>query len=424
MNVTIQPTSLEPLLIDISKDIEILTKSQQHISIKKFIDHHQPNGYLPFNDIVCQILNKLSQIILKDPVLRKDTGSVSLAYWLRNAQIQQIKQKFERLKDLEEQIIYVPVGKVFHVAPSNVDTMFVYSWAISFLCGNRNVVRVSGQKSEITIALIQCIDALMETESLLRENNLFITYPHNPEITILFSEWCSHRTIWGGNSTASAIRPLSLNAHASERIFASKFSYSVVNADFIISQDREALSEIANHFYNDIFWFDQMACSSPHIIFWVGDTQIVDESIRKLNSALAEVIQIRNYRSSTSSAVKRLNYAFDLATTKESTVNLENTGFISVKLDRSEDLCKEICGGGLITHVQVDSLSEIVEFTSDRDQTITHCGFEILELQNFAQLVGARGIDRIVPIGDALSFNIYWDGYNLVDDFTRKVVVY
>src|SRR5229473_1854189 len=36
-----------------------------------------------------------------------------------------------------------PRGLVFHVPPANVDTIFVYSWALSALAGNRNVVRIS-----------------------------------------------------------------------------------------------------------------------------------------------------------------------------------------------------------------------------------------------------------------------------------------
>jgi Acyl-CoA reductase (LuxC) len=409
--------------------VEFLAPTLPALTLDSFITQTLSNPAIsadtpPFSVTYCQVLNKLSQSILRDPILRKDAGSVSLAYWLRNAQIQQIKQDFDRKTASNQKLITVPAGRVFHIAPSNVDTMFVYSWAISFLCGNANIIRVSGQKSAITIALLNCIDELMAQEPILQNNNLFITYPHNSEITEFISQWCSHRTIWGGDNTAAAIRPIPLNPHASERVFASKFSYSIVKADQFQSQNPETLADIANRFYNDIFWFDQMACSSPHIIFWVGSPDTIPTATTKFNAALENIVQSRNYQPSTSNAVKRLNYAFDLAIIKESQVSLENSGFIAINLQHFEDLDKEICGGGLVTHVHLNQLSEMIKFVTDRDQTITHYGFNSSELRELAYLAGSKGVDRIVPIGDALAFDIHWDGYDLIKDFTREVVVY
>ena len=40
-----------------------------------------------------------------------------------------------------------PRGNVFHLPPANVDTIFVYSWAISALAGNHNVVRISSRSA-------------------------------------------------------------------------------------------------------------------------------------------------------------------------------------------------------------------------------------------------------------------------------------
>ena len=34
---------------------------------------------------------------------------------------------------------------------------------------------------------------------------------------------------------------------------------------------------------------------------------------------------------------------------------------------------------------------------------------------------GLRGVDRVVPIGHTLDFDLIWDGYNLVEKFTRTI---
>jgi hypothetical protein len=32
-----------------------------------------------------------------------------------------------------------------------------------------------------------------------------------------------------------------------------------------------------------------------------------------------------------------------------------------------------------------------------------------------------RGVDRIVPFGEALTFGRFWDGYDLLAELTRRV---
>jgi hypothetical protein len=36
---------------------------------------------------------------------------------------------------------------------------------------------------------------------------------------------------------------------------------------------------------------------------------------------------------------------------------------------------------------------------------------------------GIKGVDRVVPIGQTMNFDLIWDGYNLVEQMTRVVAV-
>ena len=36
-------------------------------------------------------------------------------------------------------------------------------------------------------------------------------------------------------------------------------------------------------------------------------------------------------------------------------------------------------------------------------------------------LSGIKGVDRVVPIGHTMDFDLLWDGYNLVERLTRVV---
>jgi hypothetical protein len=86
-------------------------------------------------------------------------------------------------------------------------------------------------------------------------------------------------------------------------------------------------------------------------------------------------------------------------------------------------LDREHCGGGLLFQAYAKELNEIAPLIIRRDQTLTHFGFTRDELRNLARLLNGRGIDRIVPVGHALNFNRFWDGYDLLREFTRTVYI-
>ena len=64
-----------------------------------------------------------------------------------------------------------------------------------------------------------------------------------------------------------------------------------------------------------------------------------------------------------------------------------------------------------------------VTAVSRKDQTLTAHGFSDSELTQFARSLHGRGIDRIVPFGQALSFGSLWDGYDLLAELTRTINV-
>ncbi len=54
-----------------------------------------------------------------------------------------------------------PRGNVFHVPPANVDTIFVYSWALSALAGNHNVVRISERSAAAAETILDALNGTL-----------------------------------------------------------------------------------------------------------------------------------------------------------------------------------------------------------------------------------------------------------------------
>jgi hypothetical protein len=58
-----------------------------------------------------------------------------------------------------------------------------------------------------------------------------------------------------------------------------------------------------------------------------------------------------------------------------------------------------------------------------RDQTVACYGIERETAVALARRLNGRGIDRWVSIGQALAFSSTWDGYDLLQEYVKRVVV-
>jgi hypothetical protein len=403
--------------------VRVLAPADDADGLVAFLEATRDLRAEPFAPTRMDTLARLSAGLLADPVLRQDPASVSVAYWLRRAQIARLVEEHARRAAMEPDVVRVPVGRVLHMAPSNVDTLFLYSWALAYLCGNASVVRLSQEQGVIVTALLRVIDSVATEDAELRASNRFVTYGHDDAVTSALSEWCAHRVIWGGDEAVAAIRPLPLPPHASERVFGSKYSFAVIDAARYREAPERERGGVASGFFNDLFWFDQMACSSPHVVFWIGAPDIAELAANDFEHALQSEVERRHFKPPVSSAVHRRSYAFGIAASADVRVVLEHPGFVGLHLRDQAALNKEICGGGLLRHVPVERLSAVLPFIDEGDQTLTHWGVDGVALRDFAADAGARGLDRLVPIGEALAFDVVWDGFHLVDDMLRRVRV-
>ena len=62
-------------------------------------------------------------------------------------------------------------------------------------------------------------------------------------------------------------------------------------------------------------------------------------------------------------------------------------------------------------------------FTNRKLQTLTYFGFSRKFLHAFFKLSNFNGIDRVVPIGQALNIGLLWDGYDLFKMLSREIEI-
>lgn len=364
----------------------------------------------PFEEEVLAFTQSLSKRFVR---MRHLPEVVALGYWLRKANVKQMQEEFELANKGK---IVRARGLTFHIAPSNVDTIFVYSWMLSLLAGNSNVIRISS-KSEVNEMLQVVLEVLPQFEAVAK-TTIICTYGHEEKVTEELSLACHTRVIWGGDKTVQAIRNIPLAPLANELAFSDRFSLAVLNSDVVRTLDEQAMDTLLEQFYNDVFWFDQMACSSPRLVIWVGKPyevfwQRFEDKVREKQYDLLAAVQVLKYTTSLHIAVENFVEAV-----------VPTTYFSRVKLqDVPANVREQHCGGGLFYEYEVESLAQVAQVVIDKDQTVSYFGFEKSSLVAFAEQIATRGIDRIVPIGQALDFNVVWDGQSFLTSFTREIVI-
>ncbi len=364
---------------------------------------------------------KLSRALFTDPRSKKLPDLQALAFHLRPAEIQRLEDSFRATAPARLQ----PRGLALHIAPANVETMFVYSWLFSALMGNRNLVRISSDAPETALLLARVFAEVLEsTPEAMRRSAAIVQYGHDSAITAAFSEACDVRVIWGGDETVRAIRAIPLAPRATEIVFPDRYSFAVLRAGAYLVLDQAAHAALADKFYNDTFWFDQMACSSPRLLVWHGDRTETAEAAGGFYRELAAEVARRGHSSDTGTSLARFAFACRAALDGPVTaVERHGGGFETVALAELTPFCREHCGGGLLYQFHTADLSPLAGFVDRRDQTVTYFGYEGESLEDLARRLSARGVDRIVPVGKALEFGRYWDGYDLFLEFSRHVDV-
>ena len=377
----------------------------------------------PFCNEALSFVDEFSRQLLNSPVAKKYPELMALGFWMRKGRIAHLKNDFEQS---HKNRVLQGRGTVFHIAPANVDTLFVYSWFLSLLVGNINIVRLSGTTSPQLTILIDVFNDLLEQERFasIHQRTLLIRYVHDDEVTGYFSGRCDVRVIWGGDATIQHIRSIPVPPTAVEIPFADKFSLSVIDAA-TFNQDNEQ-STVIDRFYNDAYWFGQLACSSPRLLVWVGSAGVVQTAQEAWWPLLEEkTIQARPELSAADVMNKIVTADMMAINYPHVKICRDKHGYIyRVQVHSLGDVDEQIhCGGGLFFETSIDTLTELAPYISGRNQTVTSFGFSNNDWRHWLKSSRPAGIDRIVPMGQALNFSAVWDGVDLLRSFCREITV-
>ncbi|GLW40125.1 hypothetical protein Pcaca04_40610 [Pectobacterium carotovorum subsp. carotovorum] len=364
-----------------------------------------------FDDKSITFLNALSTLLMKKAKGYSDV--ITFAFWCRRVSLLKEKNKYD---DILERF---GKGIVFHSTPSNVPVNFAFSFAAGLLAGNSNIIRLPAKEFPQVSVICDAINELASEEfSYIQPYVLMAKFPTVRAIIDSLSAIADARVIWGGDQTIANIRQSALKPRANEITFSDRHSILIINADFYLSVDDKA--GVVRDFYNDTYFSDQNACTSPAFVFWIGnniEAAKVDFWERVENKS------IRDYPLSPVQAVGKLSKSYQIAACSDVTIIKNRSNHLTrveLKALRS-DIINHKYNSGFFLEYSIRDITEILPVCSDKCQTITYLGLNKEDFETFISS-SPKGVDRIVPMGKSMDFSLVWDGHDLIRELSRKMI--
>jgi hypothetical protein len=378
-------------------------------------DEAPPFSLKIFDNDVRNFLSDLSSTLLKDKSAKTFPDLQTFAFWCRPSHFDEMHKAYN---------IGTRVGRglVFHITPSNVPIISAYTYALGLIAGNSNIVRVSSRNAPQITVLISILNHLFQkpVHDRIKRMTSIVKYQHNTEITSYFSNKCDARVIWGGDSTVREIRSIPIKESSVEIAFADRYSFCVLDAMSILNANDESIDRLVQGFYNDTFLMDQNACSSPHLIIWIGEDTL---SARQRFWGRLGHYAAEHYDLKPIQAVEKLTLLLESAITgRTGQVCRYGNNLYTIEIEDITNAHERLRGRfGLFYEKTLPDLQTFTPHITRDYQTMTYFGLSPSIVQSFVMGNQLKGIDRIVPVGQALDMGPIWDGNDIIATLSRIV---
>ncbi len=367
-----------------------------------------------FSQVTRNFIDELSILLTRNREYRQYPEIYAFGFWIRKSHIDQLAEIYK--SDSRQ-----GKGLGIHIAPSNMPTMFAYSWICSLLAGNSNVVRLSTKELKVSEVLLGAIESLLDKDEYIdiRETNAFVQFPHEHGALSQLSMLADFRVIWGGDETVKAIGEIPKAEGCIDIAFPDKYSVAMFSGKSILAMDEEELKHKAHLFYNDTYGADHNACSSPKTVFWLDDCEnsLLDQAKERWWTALS--LESENYNLEPWITTEKYRTAcLSMAVNGTKLGRMKkwtNRLYVIPCVDYIENLTKLESKFGIFYEIDIKEVEDAFRLFGEKVQTVVELGLDGRELWNKVREHDCLGVDRVVSVGEALEFNVVWDRKDLIN---------
>lgn len=371
---------------------------------------------VPFAQGRIDFLNEISRELLADREAKAYPDVVTFAFWIRRANMEKEKEEF-----LSDSRLRMGRGVVFHVVPSNVAVNYAYSFAVGFVLGNANILRLPSRIFPQVEIINRIICKVLEQEEYRKWKDyiVFLSYEKNKTVNDYLSSICDVRVIWGGDQAVREIRKSELPPRAGEVTFADRYSVCILDAEeYMGIEDKR---RFAIDFYHDTYLTDQNACTSPRMVCWMGKGGKIRQAKEMFWEELWKVVE-EKYEFQPVQYVDKLTNSCLAAAAIDGlhVVRMRDHRIVRIEVEKISPLLQEYRGNsGAFYEYELEDVMELAPVCNAKLQTVAVIGKTDVVLPLVKS--GVKGIDRVVRIGRTMDFGFIWDGYDLRERLTREI---
>jgi hypothetical protein len=318
--------------------------------------------------------------------------------------------------DSRKSVRLLPRGVVCHWTAGNVPLLGMFSWAVSALLGNRNVVRLSTRADDLITPLLRRMASLSAAGRTLAAETTVLRFDRDDAaIQEAMSRLADVRVIWGGEDAVEAIRALPCGWESDTVVLGPRVSVAVVDP-------RLATDGLIRRLVTDVVYFDQLACSSPQWLFVKGrpgqppfDTTVA--WLAREFDALSRAFPRRTlgYDETYRIQLDRARVVIDGGDLRRDA----GTQWTMAVVDAPQD--RLACTNRFLQVVPFTALDEVTSQLPRNVQTAVTLLGEV-DFERFTEDAARRGVCRFPRPGEGNHFETPWDGVPLLMRLTRWVV--
>jgi hypothetical protein len=205
--------------------------------------------------------------------------------------------------------------------------------------------------------------------------------------------------------------------------FADRYSLCVLGAQAVLDADERCVADLTTGFYNDVFFLDQNACSSPHLVVWQGAPDTVEAAMLRFWGAVHRVLDTKAILAPIHAVDKYVHLCRTALAMPECIgANWQDNRIHRVRLCELPAGIEDHRGRhGFFLEYAAPDLGGLKAIVGERYQTLTYFGVMPDDIIQFVVREGLTGIDRVVPVGKALDMGVIWDGYDLIASLSRVI---
>jgi len=387
--------------------------------------------------VIIEILAALGKKIIKNPQLNKIQGISYLSLWLRKKNLEQIcRINYGNLSYMDSfvevenrfKMTAQPRGVVCLWVAANIPTLAIISIVQTILSKNGSLVKVPEENKEILLNFLQELAKVEVTYDnkkyygidIVKSISVVSFEGRNHKISADFSLTADCKLVYGGSKAIESILALPQKDHCETIVYGPKYSFGVFDREFIESDLFENSLEKTT---KDIAFFNQMACSSPQVLFFEKSKyqlQNIGEQLGKYFKNLPEDLRVQPTDAGILANIINIRAKYLLSDDK-SVIASDDLSW-TILTDNDFQL-EDPVHGKCIFLKEVESVDDVLELITRKIQAISVSIFDREKKERFAHEATYRGVDRIVSSGTIHDYDLPWDGILPLSRLVRWVIL-